>query len=224
MKSLVSRLAPFVSLGFVVAYGCHTTKPAPTPRNSAQQFNLQATRVDYVDSDAFDLLFETTLLNAPPVVVVQTDHDKPEWGARLNAWIAAWNAGRRTEGFRIRGQIPGAPGVVVDGDSIREFRLLIDGLMNRAEESARTGTRWWAEKHLRDRRVALLKPYSLRFHLDANERIQLIFFHGDFAAQHESVVRALANPTGDESLEWAPDFYCCSRSKESTKSKRLTRN
>ena len=223
MKSLMSRLAPLVSLGLVVVFGCHTTKPVPTARNSPQKANLQAMRLDYVDSDAFDLLFETTLLNAQPVIVVQTDHDKPEWGSRLNAWIAAWNAGRRTEGFRVRGQIPGAPSVVVDGDSIREFRLLIDGLMSRTEESARTGTRWWTEKHLRDRRVALLKPYSLRFHLDANERIQLIFFHGDFAAYHEDVVRSLADPSGSESLAWSPD-YCCSRSKDLVKSKRLTKN
>ncbi|MBY0456923.1 MAG: hypothetical protein K2V38_06270, partial [Gemmataceae bacterium] len=134
-----------------------------------------------------------------------------EWGARLNAWVAAWNAGRRADTFRARGQIPGAPTVVVDADSIREFRLLIDGLVSRSEESARTGTRWWAEKALRDRRVALLRPYNLRFHLDDANHIQLIFVHADHAARYGDILRSLVNMAGDEALEWSPD-YSCSRS------------
>lgn len=211
MRSALSRLAPLVSLGFVVAHGCQTAKP-PESRGSVQRADVQPEHLEYVDSDAFDLLFETTLRNGPPVVVVQTEYSKPEWGARLNAWIAAWNLGHGGGGIRARGQIPGAPTVVVDGDSIREFRLLVDGLMGRAEESARTGTRWWAERHLRERRVALLRPYNLRFHLDPGGRIQLIFFHSAHAAKYETVVRALLDPAGDDPLEWAPG-YCCSRSK-----------
>lgn len=220
MKSVLSRLTPLVSLGFVVAYGCHTAKHAPEAHHSPQ--GPQATRLDYVDSDAFDLLFETTLRNSQPVIVVQTDHNKPEWGSRLNAWVAAWNASRRTEILRARGQIPVAPTVVVDGDSIREFRLLIDGLMTRSEESARLGTRWWTERHLRERRVALLRPYSLRFHLDASDRIQLIFFHGAYATHHDDVVRSLTGSSGDGPLEWSPD-YCCSQSKKPANRQRLTK-
>lgn len=218
MKLVLSRRAALVGLG-ALALGCNTAKPpraAPGPPRSA---DIKPARLDYVDSEAFDLLFETNLLNGQPVIVVQTDRDKPEWGSRLNAWIAAWNATRRADGLKFRGQIPAATTVVVDGDSIREFRLLIDGLMGRVDESARTGTQWWAEKQLRERRVALLKPYGLRFHLDANNRIQLIFFHGGYAAQYEDVVRALADPEGEEQMEWSPD-YLCSRSRVQVKTKR----
>jgi hypothetical protein len=101
----------------------------------------------------------------------------------------------------------------VDGDSIREFRLLIDGLMGRVEESARAGGHWWAERHTRERRVALIRPYSLRFHLGPDGHIQLIFFHGDYAAQHQDVVRTLADPAEEETLAWAPG-YCCSLARQ----------
>ncbi|AWM41705.1 hypothetical protein GobsT_72010 [Gemmata obscuriglobus] len=215
MRSALSRLAPLVSLGFVVAPGCQSAKP-PEPRGSQPQADLQPVQLDYVDSDAFDLLFETSLRNGPPVVVIQTGYGKPEWGARLNAWIAAWNLGRGGAA-RARGQIPGTPTVVVDGDSIREFRLLVDGLMGRVEESARTGTRWWEERHMRERRVALLRPYNLRFHLDPGGRIQLVLFHEAHAAKYEGTVRALFDPAGGEALEWAPG-YSCSRSKQRTTS------
>lgn len=198
MTSARPALRALVCLGLVV--GCKAAAPDPRPPDRPR-----AARVDYVDSEAFDLLLETALVNRQPVVVIQTEYRKPEWDGRLNEWIAAWNASREPSVLRPRGQIPA---VVVDGDSIREFRLLVDGLVGRAEESARAGGRWWAERHTRDRRVALLRPYSLRFHLAADGRIQLIFFHGDYAAQHEDVVRALADPAGEEPLDWSPGYAC----------------
>jgi hypothetical protein len=218
MKSVLFPLGVLVCFGLALAGGCKTPKPdrvtmsagAPDQQSRARP---QVVRVDYVDSDAFDLLLETALVNTQPVIVVQTEYDKPEWSSRLNEWIAAWNASRRAPGLRVRGQIPPVPAVVVDGDSIREFRLLIDGLMGRVEESARAGNHWWAERQTRDRRVALLRPYSLRFHLGTDGHIQLIFFHGDYAAQHKDVVRALADPAEEETLEWSPG-YCCSLARE----------
>jgi len=215
MKSVLSPLGVIACLGLAIAVGCRTAKPdrgTPTAAGTPDQ-RPRVERVDYVDSDAFDLQLETALVNKQPVIVVQTEYDKPEWGSRLNEWIAAWNATRRTLGLRARGQIPPVPSVVVDGDSIREFRLLIDGLMDRAEESARVGGHWWAERQMRERRAALLRPYSLRFHLGSDRHIQLIFFHGDYAAQHKDVVRTLADPAQEETLDWSPD-YCCSTARE----------
>jgi hypothetical protein len=205
MGSVGIAVRVLVCLGPAIAAGCRTPTPDPAPPAAAAR-PPQPVRVDYADTDAFDLLLETSLVNKHPVVVVQTGYEKPEWGPRLNEWVAAWNAGRPSSGLRARGQIPG---VVVDGESIREFRLLVDDLMGRAEESARAGGHWWAERHMRDRRVALLRPYSLRFHLGPDGRIQLIFFHGDYAAQHKAVVRAVADPAGEETLDWFPG-YCCS--------------
>lgn len=209
MKSVLSPLGVLVCLGLAVAVGCRTAKPDRGAPDQQSRARPQVERIDYVDSDAFDLLLETALVNKPPAILVQTEYEKPEWNSRLNAWIAAWNTGRRAPGLRVRGQIPAVPTVVVDGDSIREFRLLIDGLMGRVEESARVGGHWWAERHTRERRVALLRPYSLRFHLGTDGRIQLIFFHGDYAAQHKDVVRMLADPAEEETLDWSPG-YCCS--------------
>jgi hypothetical protein len=219
MKSVLSPLGVLVCLGLAIAVGCRTSKPdrVTTSTAGAPDHQLRARpqveRVAYVDSEAFDLLLETALLNAQPVIVVQTEYNKPEWSSRLNEWIAAWNSSRRAPGLRVRSQIPPVPAVVVDGDSIREFRLLIDGLMGRVEESARAGGHWWAERQTRERRVALLRPYSLRFHLGADGHIQLIFFHGDYAAQHNDVVRALADPAEVETLDWSPG-YCCSLARE----------
>lgn len=209
MESVRSPLGVLLCLGLAIVMGCRNTKPDSGTSDHQSRSRPQVVRVDYVDSDAFDLLLETALVNNQPVIVVQTEYDKPEWSSRLNEWIAAWNASHRP-GLRARGQI--SP-VVVDGDSIREFRLLIDGLMGRVEESARAGGHWWVERHTRERRVALLRPYSLRFHLGADGHIQLIFFHGDYAVQHKDIVRALADPVGEETLDWSPG-YCCSRARE----------
>jgi hypothetical protein len=209
MKSVLSPLGVLVCLGLTIAVGCKTTKPN-RDNTPDHQLRPQVVRVDYVDSYAFDLLLEAALVNSQPTIVVQTEYSKPEWSSRLNEWIAAWNSGRRTPGLRARGQIPP---VVVDGDSIREFRLLIDGLMGRVEESARVGGHWWTERQTRERRVALLRPYSLRFHLGTDGHIQLIFFHGDYAAQYKDVVRALADPAEEETLDWSPG-YCCSLARE----------
>ncbi|HUR54018.1 MAG TPA: hypothetical protein VMZ71_07795 [Gemmataceae bacterium] len=208
MSSVVCRLALVAGASLAVA-GCKTPPDSPRPTNSAQPAELSVVRLDYADTDAFDLLFETNLRIAQPVIVVHTGHDKPEWGARLNAWIAAWNAGGQNGGVRGRGQLPA--GVVVNGDSVREFRLLIEDLMNRAEGSAQAGTRWWAERSMRDHRIALLRPYNLRFHADAEGHIQLIFFHGRHAAQYKDAVRALAEP--GEPDEWTRGYHC-SRSKD----------
>ncbi len=213
MKSVRSPLGMLACLGLVFAAGCRTPPPDRGTPDRPSQVRPEPVRVDYAESEAFDLFLETALVSRQPVIIVQTAFNKPEWGSRLNAWIAAWNSSRQTPGLRSRGQLPPVPSVVVDGDSIREFRLLIDGLMGRVEESARAGGHWWAERHTRERRVTLLRPYSLRFHLGADGHIQLIFFHGDYAAQHKDVVRALADPVGDETLEWFPG-YCCSLARE----------
>jgi hypothetical protein len=202
MSSVVCRLA-LVAATLAVAVGCKTP-PVPPPY-SAQPAELPVVRVDYVDTDAFDLLFETNLRLSQPVIVVHTGFEKPEWGARLNAWIAAWNAGGAA-GVRGRGQVPA--GVVVNGDSVREFRLLIDDLLNRAEGSALAGTRWWAERGMRDQRIALLRPYNLRFHADESGRIQLIFFHGRYAAHYKDAVKALAAPDPTEPDGWTRGYTC----------------
>jgi len=212
MKSVLSPLGVLVCLGLAITAGCRTAKPdrVTTPPNTPDQSQSQpqVVRVNYVDSDAFDLFLETALVSNQPAIVVQTNYDKPEWSSRLNEWIAAWNATRRTPGLRVRGQIPPVPAVVVDGDSLREFRLLIDGLMSRVEESARLGGHWWAERQTRERRVALLRPYSLRFHLGADGRIQLIFFHSNYAAQHKDIVRMVTDPAEEETLDWSPGYSC----------------
>src|SRR5262249_9590811 len=142
------------------------------------------TQLDYVDADGFDALFETALTNQDPVILIRTGRSQPDWDARLNAWIAAWNrgdnAGRRA---KARGSAPEEPAIVrgqaplgkvpLDGESIRELRLLVTALLDRVEEAAQSGSSWWAEERMRSRRVALLRPYSLRFHMDEEGLIQL---------------------------------------------------
>ncbi len=168
--------------------------------------DFQVNEISYVENDAFDNIFESALVRQDPVVVVRTDFSKPEWGPRLNAWIAAWNQGGTGAGRTVRGQAP-IPSIVVDGDSIREFRLLVNSLMNRAEDTARTGSNWWTEERTRSRRIAMLKPYNLRFHMGDDGKIQLVFFHGDYAQYYQSYMRKLTKT--DEELEsWSRTFDC----------------
>src|SRR5262249_44121898 len=142
--------------------------------------DVKPTEIDYTDADAFDAYFETALTQQAPVIVIRTGRTRPDWADRLNAWLAAWNAGGRLREpqRKARGAIPISP-VVVDGDSIREFRLLVSGLMDRVEDLARTRSAWYAEAKTRERRVGLLVPYNLRFHHADDDTIHLIFFNGD---------------------------------------------
>jgi hypothetical protein len=174
--------------------------------------DLRPTRIDYVDADAFDQLLESALVNEDPVILIQTTYAKPDWGPRLNAWIAAWNRGGRlsaADGRKARGLAPGFPQVVVDGDSIREFRLLIEGLMDRIEDRVKGGADWWEDVRVRNRRVALLLPYNLRFHLDEDGHIQLILFNGRYAPYHSQFVRSIAGPAADDGAgEWERTYHC----------------
>ena len=91
-----------VLLGIVVAAGCKMPggKQVETP-----PAEFQANEITYVENDAFDAIFEASLVRQDPVIVVRTDFAKPEWGSRLNAWIAAWNKGS-VNNRTVRGQIP----------------------------------------------------------------------------------------------------------------------
>jgi len=189
--------------------GCREPAPRPAPQPPPE--NVKTTDVDYVNSDAFDALFESALVNQDPVIIVHTGRTKPDWDGRLNAWIAAWNRGGPVGPAprSVRGQIP-IPGVKVDEGTLREFRLLVGSLMDRVEDLARDGTEWWTEERTRSRRVALLRPYDLRFHLGENGNIDLVFFNGEYASFYPDFVQSLAGSEvdADEPREWTRMFRC----------------
>src|SRR5262245_63007530 len=104
-----NRPVLLVSLALLPLVGsCSVTREARAPLPSpAPPTAITPTRIDYVDTDAFDVLLENALIHQDPAIVIQTAHAKPEWGDRLNAWIAAWNlAGRAATGERFRMQAP----------------------------------------------------------------------------------------------------------------------
>jgi hypothetical protein len=165
--------------------------------------------IDYVDTDGFDLLLETSLTNQDPAIVIQTHFPQPNWGPRLNAWLAAWNTGGKVDGAqpgrKARGQLPS---VTINEGSIREFRLLVDGLMNRVEELARNGSAWWAEEKVRKHRIDLLRPYNLRFHMDEEKNIQIILFNGRYAASYAQFVQSFAESDEENPLQWTRSRSC----------------
>jgi hypothetical protein len=170
--------------------------PAPT--------SISPTRIAYVDSDAFDTVLESALVNQDPAIVIQTGHSKPDWGPRLNVWIAAWNrGGPPRDGATFRSQLPG---VSIDGETIREFRLLVESLMDRIEERVRGGSAWWQEERTRNHRIGLLKPYNLRFHMSEDGTIQIILFHGRYARAYAEFLRALGSPEAEG--EWRRAYTC----------------
>jgi hypothetical protein len=198
-------------LTMVLAIGC-IGRDAARPYRDAPPADIKPTRIDYVDGDAFDALFETALTNQDPVIVIQTTDQKPQWSGRLNGWIAAWNMGGKVEVERdkrkTRFQV-GIPSVQVDADSIREFRLLVDDLMGRVEQLAKETSGWWTEERVRKSRIALLKPYSLRFNQDEDKNIQLIFFNGRYAERFGEWMRTVARADGDaESSKWSRVVTC----------------
>jgi hypothetical protein len=206
MSRNLSVTLPLALLLVPLAGSCslwRTTRPQLDPPPP----EVRPTRIEYTDTEAFDALLESALVNQDPAILIQTRYTTPEWGDRLNAWIAAWNLGGRvasSEAGKVRMQSPFVPKIVVDGDSIREFRLLIEGLMDRLDERTRKGLSWLAEERVRDRRVKLLKPYNLRFHMDEDGQIEIILFNGRYADYHRDFVRSL----GGEGEEWERTYVC----------------
>jgi hypothetical protein len=187
----------------LLALGCRIT-PMPGPPTGQPQTELRPTALDYVDTDAFDVLFESALVSRDPIILVRTHRPKPDWEGRLNAWIAAWNAGGQAARPTVRGQAP-LPKVVIDGDSLRELRLLVASLMSGIEDLGHSSAAWFTEERTRSRREALLKPYSLRFHMDEDRELQLIFFHGDYARYYPDFVGSIAE-SGPR--EWTRGVEC----------------
>jgi hypothetical protein len=199
---------------------CATTLSCRNARNTRPYrdpppADITPTVIEYIETDAFDTLFESALTNQDAVIVIQTGTSQPDWGPRLNAWIAAWNRGGKvvdTPQSRVRMQAP-LP-VPVNGETVRELRLLIDDLMTHLEDAARVGSSWWTEERTQRRRVALLKPYSLRFHLDEDKNIQLIFFNGMYSRYYRQFMDSIATQDTDEAEEWSRDMKCSSCKKK----------
>lgn len=179
--------------------------------------DIRPTVLQYVETDGFDELFETALTSQDPLVEIQTGVEQPDWGPRLNAWIAAWNQGGQVveqPRRRVRMQAPlGALApTVVDAGSVREFRLLIGDMLTHAEDLARRGSSWWTEERIRRHRVNLLRPYSLRFHLDENSKIQLIFFNGKYARYYREMMESMSMKAEEDEDGWSR-IATCSRGK-----------
>ncbi len=98
--------------------------------------------------------------------------------------------------------------VTVNAATIREFRLLIDDLMSRAENVARAGSAWFRNERELRHRVELLRPYNLRFHMDGDEHIQIIFFNGRYSQYHADFVRATVRPDNEVPEEWVRGWSC----------------
>lgn len=217
-RKVVSSLLPLLSLFLVLVASCRSMPPM---RDTPEAWpDLTPTQVEYVDGDGFDALLENALVNQDPVIVVRTGRDRPDWGPRLNAWIAAWNLNggssrkqpRRASAGpdlepKVRGQaaLGRAP---IDGESIRELRLLVNGLLDRAEDLATSGASWWVEERARSRRIALLKPYSLRFHMDDEEIIQLVLFHGSYSSYYPRYVQQLTRGSKGGEEKWTRAVEC----------------
>jgi hypothetical protein len=212
-RTLLATLLPLTLAAALAAPGCRNSpesrEESPEQAAAARPPAVRPTVLDYVDSEAFDALFESALVNQDPAILVRTGLPRPDWGGRLNAWIAAWNAGGRAQGRTVRGQapLPGVPGVGLNGETVREFRLLVNGLMDRVEELARTTSAWWSEERVRARRVALLRPYNLRFHRGEDGNILLVFFHGGHAGHYPGFIQALTS-AADTPEQWSRAVEC----------------
>jgi hypothetical protein len=196
---------PLLCLGTLGCRNARNTRPYRDPPPA----DITPTVIEYVDADGFDALFESALTNQDAVILIQTGTSQPDWGPRLNAWIAAWNRGGKVvDTPRTRVRMQGPLPVPVSGETVRELRLLIDDLMTHLEDAARVGSSWWTEERTQRRRVALLKPYSLRFHLDEDKNIQLIFFNGMYSRYYRQFMDSIATHDPDEAEEWSRDVKC----------------
>jgi hypothetical protein len=190
---------------------CGCAAPKPTrPYRDPPPPEIKPTVITYVDSESFDSYFESALVTQDPVILIQTNRQKPDWEGRLNAWLAAWNMGGAVQDSAgkptVRMQAPLVP--KLDGDTVRELRLLIDSLMDRVERLAKERSAWLAEESVKNRRVALLKPYNLRFHLDERRNIQIIFFNGRYAEHYKHFVAAIGDSDEEDCESWCRGITC----------------
>lgn len=163
--------------------------------------------LEYVDTDGFDALLETALVNESPVIIIQTQRTRPDWEGRLNAWIAAWNRSGKARARTYRGQLPFAK-FPLDADSIGELRKLVDSLLDRIEVAAERNAAWWANERERNLRISLMKPYNLRFHRDGDGPIRLILFHGSYAAYYPQFMRSLMQEPNLAEECWTRTVEC----------------
>jgi hypothetical protein len=210
----VSRLAISIALvltalSLLAVAGCETLRQARKLAPTGPPAEFRNTEIDYVDSDAFDVVFESSLVKRDAAITIRTANERPDWTGRLNAWIAAWNMGKGADGRRVRGQFPFAG---LDGDALREFRLLVNSVVDRADDAAKISVNWFREERIRSRRVELLKPYSLRFHMHTDGKIHIIFFHGDYAADYQRFLSTLTDC--DDSETWSRTTIGISRCKK----------
>jgi hypothetical protein len=207
-RSALSLALALVALASLAGFGCQSMRQTlRTPLDSPPDF--QNTTIDYVDADAFDKIFETALVNRDGAITIRTPNERPDWTGRLNAWIAAWNMSKSADTRRFRGQIP-VPNI--DGDTLREFRLLVTAVVDRAEDASKTGVHWFREERIRSYRVELLKPYNLRFHMHNDGKIYLIFFHGAYARNYQEFLATLTDCDGSE--QWSRNKIETSRCKK----------
>jgi hypothetical protein len=221
MMHRFARGLPWIGVAVLLGMaGCRSFDMSRSDKVTSMP-DLTPTVIEYVESDAFDGLFESALVNNDPVILIRTGREMPDWDARLNAWIAAWNRGGKGRARTARGQAP-VPRVVIDGESIREFRLLVDGLLGRIDEAAEAGSSWYRDQRERSKRVSLLKPYNLRFHKGEDSSIQLIFFHEQYSAYYPRFVQKLMDSETMPVSAWSRTVECSECMKKGRRRDRLT--
>jgi hypothetical protein len=86
-----------VAIVVLALVGCRTARDSHYDEQPPPSPHIQPMILQYVDTDGFDAMFEASLINQDPAIIVRTEHEKPDWEGRLNAWIAAWNTGSKGE-------------------------------------------------------------------------------------------------------------------------------
>jgi hypothetical protein len=179
MKLLAFGACALVFCSAMRPAGCGKTERPyvpPPPREALQT----ATAIPYTDSEAFDVLLEAALNRGDPVIVIQTSSPQPDWSGRLNAWIAAWNAGGpvRAASERTKGPGSGEKAFVAPGalppDTAAETRKFLEGQIDRMERLARESVSWWRDEQRRKARVSMLHPYVLRIERGQQDQLQVV--------------------------------------------------
>ncbi|MBU6175566.1 MAG: hypothetical protein KGQ60_17290, partial [Planctomycetes bacterium] len=191
----------------LASVGCQPLFPARQSGDRPPILDLTPVVIEYADSEAFDNVLEAALVDQTPIITIRTPFTKPDWECRLNAWIAAWNQGGKNRTRTLRGQ-SGSGNVPLNADSLKELRLLVNDLFDRVESIAEKGSAWWTNERLRSRRVALLRPYSLRFHRDNDSPITVILFHGSYASSYPSFMRSIMKEPLMADEEWTRTVEC----------------
>lgn len=163
----------------LVLIGCgtpqRTYQPPPPP-------NYPDREIPFEDSNAFDSLLETLLINQTPVIRIVLDTTTPDWPDRLVVWLRAYRDGGQVAAPTGKGGLSSLLWLAANATSSTEAREALEATFDRLEETTTAVATWWSNERERQRRIELLRAYIIDVERSARhgDRFVVTLYNGRY--------------------------------------------